>query len=77
MILRNDSKVYNKDNVCVFAVLKHKKFSNMIFIVANTHVLFNINRGDTKIAQVMQIMNALSKLEEKFSNFPIKQNKPI
>ena len=49
----------------------------MIFIVANTHVLFNINRGDTKIAQVMQIMNALSKLEEKFSNFPIKQNKPI
>jgi protein angel len=71
MNLRIDSRIYNKDNVSVFAVLKNKKIANQIVIVANTHILFNMNRGDIKIAQVKQILNALSKLEEKYSIFLI------
>jgi protein angel len=68
MSLGMDSRLYNKDNVSVFAILKYKNIENQLLIVATTHILFNMNRGDIKIAQVKQILSALSKLEEKYSN---------
>jgi hypothetical protein len=72
MNLGMDSRIYNKDNVCVFAILKSKNIANHLLIIATTHILFNMNRGDIKIAQVKQILSALSKLEEKYSKCSIK-----
>jgi mRNA deadenylase 3'-5' endonuclease subunit Ccr4 len=61
------SAVYDRDNVCIFAVLKHAT-SNVGFIVANCHLLFNINRGDVKIGQTYQIVETLNRLSELYSS---------
>jgi mRNA deadenylase 3'-5' endonuclease subunit Ccr4 len=49
-------------------VLKHRTLTNQILFVATTHILFNQNRGDTKLGQVLQITRALQKLQEVYGN---------
>jgi len=64
----DQSKIYCKDNICLFTVLKPKFCEKVYFIVANTHILFNINRGDIKLGQVYQILNSLRLLKDKYSD---------
>ncbi len=62
------SDVYDRDNICLFAVLSYKAYPNVSFIITNTHILFNNNRGDIKLAQVYQIINSLACLKEYYSS---------
>lgn len=62
----NLSSIYDRDNICIFAVLKYIIKPNFCFIVANGHLLFNQNRGDVKLGQSFQIMNALKVLKDFF-----------
>jgi len=62
------SFIYDRDNVCLFTLLRLKSDRNILFIVANTHILFNLNRGDIKIAQVYQILNTIAYLKNIYSN---------
>jgi len=39
-----------------------KENPEALLIVANTHLLFNQNRGDIKIGQIYQIKNLIAKL---------------
>lgn len=50
--------IFNKQNVCLIVLLKHKKTKHYV-LVANCHILFNINRGDIKLAQIGSIRRAL------------------
>ena len=61
------STVYDRDNICVFSVLKYLDDSNVCLIVANCHLLFNNNRGDVKLAQAYQIVNTLNLLQAEYS----------
>ncbi len=54
------SDVYNRDNIALFAVLQYIAKPEICFIVTNTHILFNNNRGDVKLAQVYQVINSLN-----------------
>jgi mRNA deadenylase 3'-5' endonuclease subunit Ccr4 len=60
---KNLSNIYDKDNICLFAALELKN-TNTAFIVANSHLLFNNNRGDIKLAQAYQILNGIKQLKE-------------
>jgi len=57
------SPIYDRDNIALFCVLKSVINSNLCFIIANTHLLFNVNRGDIKLGQIYQILNGLNKLK--------------
>jgi len=60
------SQIYNKDNISIFAVLRQRHYIKNILIIATTHLLFNLNRGDIKIAQTLQTLNALDRIKEKY-----------
>lgn len=66
------NQLYDRDNICIFAVLGYKISPKVCFIVANCHLLFNNNRGDIKLAQIHQTINALHMLKNHFSEkYPI------
>jgi len=56
--------VFNKDNICIIGLFSMNGKPNTMVMVANTHLLFNNNRGDIKIAQIYQIKNAMAKLSK-------------
>jgi mRNA deadenylase 3'-5' endonuclease subunit Ccr4 len=60
------SQIYNKDNISIFAVLRQRNFIKNIFIIATTHLLFNLNRGDIKIAQTLQTLYSIDRIKEKY-----------
>ena len=61
------SYLYNKPNVAGFAALRVKdrtllasgESKDVVLLVACTHVLFNDNRGDIKLAQMNLITQTL------------------
>jgi len=59
--------VLNKDNVCMILVLQPvNSLDDSLLIVANTHLLFNTNRGETKVAQIYLALKACSDLAFKY-----------
>jgi hypothetical protein len=65
---KNISEIYDRDNVCLFAVLKYKADPNLCFIVASSHILFNNKRGDVKLGQVYQIINSFEILKNYYKS---------
>ncbi len=63
---KNISQVYDRDNICLFAIFKYTENPNICFIVANIHVLYNNSRGDVKLAQIYQTINTLQMLKEQY-----------
>jgi mRNA deadenylase 3'-5' endonuclease subunit Ccr4 len=62
------SEIYDRDNVALFAILKHKLKEDVCFIVVSTHLLFNTNRGDVKLGQTYQIIKTLELLKSKYKS---------
>ncbi len=62
-----NTELYNKDNIAQFVILKDKK-NKIYYIVANTHLLFNLKRGDIKIAQIYQVSLVIDKLAKLLQN---------
>ena len=56
----------NKQNVALFILLKCKK-SGHLFLVVNCHILFNKNRGDTKLVQILFIMKGINEIINLYS----------
>lgn len=56
----------NKQNVALFTLLKCKK-SGHLFLIVNCHLLFNKNRGDIKLAQVLFIMKGINEITNLYS----------
>ena len=52
--------LYEKGNCCLITVLRPKDFSDRLFLVANTHLNFNSNRGDIKFSEIKLMVDALS-----------------
>jgi mRNA deadenylase 3'-5' endonuclease subunit Ccr4 len=71
---KNISDIYDRDNVCLFAVLKYKADPSLCLIVASTHILFNNRRGDVKLGQVYQIINTFEVLKNYYQSFFQKGN---
>jgi hypothetical protein len=65
------SPVYDRDNICLFAVLKNTSIPDSCFIVANTHLLFNSGRGDVKLGQVYQVLSTLDGLKKNYGKYNI------
>lgn len=57
------SQIYDRDNICLFAVLSYIAIPNICFIIANYHLLFNNNRGDIKLGQMYQTISTLQTLK--------------
>ncbi|KAI6170337.1 Endo/exonuclease/phosphatase domain-containing protein [Aphelenchoides bicaudatus] len=57
---------FNEDNVGQIALLKENG-SNLIFLVANTHILSNMERGDLKTGQIALFLATIDKYVQKFS----------
>ena len=62
--------IYNKENVCLFLILKEIK-KNKYYLIINSHILYNHSRGDIKLAQVYQIFNCIKIIKEKFNNYDL------
>ncbi|GIX63974.1 endonuclease/exonuclease/phosphatase family domain containing protein, putative [Babesia caballi] len=65
---------YNRLQVAIILALVDKRTKNVddsgapvrdIYIVANTHLLFNKNRGDIKFAQLCAMLSAIKEVESK------------
>ena len=59
-------QLLNKQNVALFTLLKCKQ-SGHLFLVVNCHLLFNKNRGDTKLLQILFIMKGINQIMELYS----------
>lgn len=70
----NISSVYDRDNISLFAILKYASNPNIGFIIGNGHLLFNLNRGDIKLGQILQITNTLTLLKKSYSEMFSKLN---
>ena len=62
--------IYNKENVCLFLILKEIK-KNKYYLIINSHILYNHSRGDIKLAQVYQIFNCIKIIKEKYNNYEL------
>ena len=58
-----ESELFNKDKLCLILVLRSLQFKNKLLLIGNTHINFNLNRGDIKIAEVKVMTEALSLLK--------------
>ena len=56
--------MYFKPNLCLILALQPTEHPDKVLLVTNTHVYFNINRGDTKLAQLKLITDATAQLKE-------------
>jgi protein angel len=56
--------LYEKGNCCLIMALRPKDDSQRMYLVANTHLNFNSNRGDIKFSEIKLMTDALSKLRE-------------
>mmetsp|Transcript_12921 Transcript_12921/g.12813 ORF Transcript_12921/g.12813 Transcript_12921/m.12813 type:complete len:174 (-) Transcript_12921:624-1145(-) len=61
------SNLYNKDKLCLILALKSLQDPTKILLVANTHINFNITRGDIKLAEVRLITDALAQLKNYYA----------
>lgn len=68
---KNLSPIYDRDNIALFSVLKSIIDTKSCFIIANTHLLFNVNRGDIKLGQIYQVLNGLDKLKRIYQMYLI------
>ncbi|CAI5739702.1 unnamed protein product [Peronospora destructor] len=63
-----DHPVLNRDNITLAAVVEIKSDANgsvpARFVVANTHLLFNPNRGEIKLAQLDMLLKYLTSLRQ-------------
>ncbi|CAI5718650.1 unnamed protein product [Peronospora farinosa] len=63
-----DHPVLNRDNIALAAVVEIKSDANgsvpARFVVANTHLLFNPNRGEIKLAQLDMLLKYLTSLRQ-------------
>ncbi|KAG7389709.1 RNA exonuclease ngl2 [Phytophthora pseudosyringae] len=63
-----DHPVLNRDNIALTAVVEAKNGTNgsgtARFVVANTHLLFNPNRGEIKLAQLDMLLKHLTSLRQ-------------
>ena len=66
----------NKQNVALFTLLKCKQAGHL-FLVVNCHILFNKNRGDTKLVQILFIMKAIRHIIELYSSPRSPENENI
>jgi mRNA deadenylase 3'-5' endonuclease subunit Ccr4 len=63
------SELYCKDKGCLIVVLESIKYPSKLFIVSNTHINFNSNRGDIKLAEVKLMTDALSQLKSFYTTY--------
>ena len=65
----NDNNgVYSRDNIALIGIFKIKNKDNMIILFATTQLIFNVKRGDIKLGQCYQIVNALEELRKKYED---------
>ena len=72
-----DSVIYNKDNIAIFTLLKSKiKYNNLkdndLLLITCSHILFNDNRGDIKLAQIYQLQKSFTLIKKKYKDFNIR-----
>ncbi|CAD8133036.1 unnamed protein product [Paramecium pentaurelia] len=63
----NSKAKMDKPNICLITVLQDCNDGNPL-IVANSHLIFNKNRGDLKLSQLQLIMITLQSLQLKYQN---------
>ena len=62
---RTDSQLYWKPQAACFTALRDKTGDeNKIIVVATTHLIFNNNRGDQKLAQLDLVMKWFSQIKQ-------------
>ena len=54
--------LYEKGNCCLITVLRPKAQKDKLYLVANTHLNFNSNRGDIKFSEIKLMTDALAQL---------------
>ena len=64
----NISEIYGRDNIALISILKVLEIPNTIILFATTHLLFNVKRGDIKLGQTYQLVNALEELRKKYED---------
>ena len=55
--------IYEKANCCIYMVLQPVGQDDRVYIVANTHLNFNSNRGDIKLAEIKLLTDGLASLK--------------
>ena len=63
--LYDESSILSKPNLGIFVVLKRR---NDIFLVGNTHLLFNSNRGEIKLAQIAMFIKGLEMIQKRYKD---------
>lgn len=61
--------MYEKGNCCLILALQPIGKEDQVYIVANTHLNFNSNRGDIKLAEIKTLTDAIHHIKGYYSNF--------
>ena len=62
------SEIFNRDNIGIIGILKLVEIPDTIILLANTHIVFNVKRGDIKLGQIYQFINCLEELRKKYED---------
>lgn len=67
------SELYCKPQVQLILVLQYVEFPSKLLIISNTHLYFNINRGDVKLAQLKITTDTMQQLKDYYEGVEKKQ----
>jgi len=65
---KDNNGVYSRDNIALIGIFKVKSKENMIILFSTTHLVYNVKRGDIKLGQCYQLVNALEELRKKYED---------
>jgi len=60
--------VFNRENIAIIGIFKIVGIPNSTILFSNTHLVFNVKRGDIKLGQIYQLTRALEELRKKYED---------
>jgi mRNA deadenylase 3'-5' endonuclease subunit Ccr4 len=62
------SYILNKGNIATFCLLESSTDPSQAILLISTHILFNKNRGDTQVGQLLTLTKAIKHMKELYHN---------
>ena len=65
---KDKNDIFNRENIAIIGIFKIVGIPNSIILFSNTHLVFNVKRGDIKLGQIYQLTRALEELRKKYED---------
>jgi hypothetical protein len=67
--LKGSTGLYEKQNCALLVAIQPKDRFDQLYLIASTHLNFNSNRGDIKLAELKALTDAIAQLRDYYTRF--------